>query len=295
MSRSPGRSPTYLREVKPNIFFGVPRVFEKIYAGVTAALAADPEKAKQFDDAIEAAGPIVEARTWGRATDEQNATYDFLDEAAFAGVRSLIGLDDCDLAITGAAPLPAEILTWFRAIGVPMTEVYGMSESSGPMTLNCWQPKPGTVGTAIPGCEVKLADDGEIICKGGNVFLGYYKEPEKTAEALDEDGWLHSGDIGVVDDDGLLPHRRSQEGAHHHGRRQEHQPRQPRSRAQDDPARRAGLRHRRSATVRQRVADARCGVRSGVGEEHRDRVQDAGRPRRSIRRSSTRCIVASVR
>jgi long-chain acyl-CoA synthetase len=200
----PGKIAEYLRDVKPNIFFGVPRVFEKIHAGVTAALAADPEKAKQFNDAIEAAGPIVEARTWGRATDEQNATYDFLDEAAFAGVRRRIGLDDCDLAITGAAPLPAAILTWFRAIGVPMTEVYGMSESSGPMTLNCWQPKPGTVGTAIPGCEVKLADDGEVICRGGNVFLGYYKEPEKTAEALDEDGWLHSGDIGVVDDDGYF-------------------------------------------------------------------------------------------
>jgi long-chain acyl-CoA synthetase len=200
----PSRIAEYLREVRPNIFFGVPRVFEKIYAGVNAALAADPEKAKQFDDAVEAAKPIVEARTWGEATTEQNATYDFLDEAAFAGVRALIGMDDCQLAITGAAPLPAEILMWFRAIGVPMTEVYGMSESSGPMTLNCWKPKPGSVGTAIPGCDVRLDDDGEVICKGGNVFLGYYKQPEKTAEALDEDGWLHSGDIGVLDDDGYF-------------------------------------------------------------------------------------------
>jgi long-chain acyl-CoA synthetase len=194
----------YLREVKPNIFFGVPRVFEKIYAGVNAALGADPEKGEQFADAVEAAKPIVEARTWGEATDEQNATYEFLDEAAFKGVRGLIGLDDCDLAITGAAPLPSEILMWFRAIGVPMTEVYGMSESSGPMTLNTWKPKPGSVGTAIPGCEVKLADDGEVICRGGNVFLGYFKEPTKTAEALDEDGWLHSGDIGEVDEDGYF-------------------------------------------------------------------------------------------
>jgi long-chain acyl-CoA synthetase len=200
----PSKIAEYLREVKPNIFFGVPRVFEKIYAGVNAALGADPEKGKQFDDAIEAAKPIIEARTWDTATDEQNATYDFLDEAAFASVRALVGMDDCQLAITGAAPLPAEILMWFRAIGVPMTEVYGMSESSGPMTLNCWQPKAGSVGTAIPGCDVRLADDGEVICKGGNVFLGYYKQPEKTAEALDEDGWLHSGDIGELDDDGYF-------------------------------------------------------------------------------------------
>ena len=194
----------YLRHAKPNIFFGVPRVFEKIYAGVNAALAADPEKGKQFDDAVDAAKPIVEARTWGEATDEQNATYEFLDEAAFSGVRGLIGMDDCQLAITGAAPLPSEILMWFRAIGVPMTEVYGMSESSGPMTLNTWKPKAGSVGTAIPGCEVKLADDGEVICRGGNVFLGYYKTPDKTAEALDDEGWLHSGDIGEVDDDGYF-------------------------------------------------------------------------------------------
>jgi long-chain acyl-CoA synthetase len=194
----------YLREAKPNIFFGVPRVFEKVYAGVNAALAADPEKAQQFNDAVEAAKPIVEARTWGTATDEQNQTWEFLDDVAFKTVRGLVGFDDCQLAITGAAPLPAEILTWFRAIGVPMTEVYGMSESSGPMTLNVWKPKPGSVGTAIPGCEVKLADDGEVICRGGNVFLGYYKEPEKTADALDDDGWLHSGDIGEVDDDGYF-------------------------------------------------------------------------------------------
>jgi long-chain acyl-CoA synthetase len=194
----------YLREVKPNIFFGVPRVFEKVYAKVNAVLSADPEKGKQFSDAIAAATPIVEARTWGETTEEQEQTYEFLDQVAFSTVRGLIGMDDCELAITGAAPLPAEILSWFRAIGIPMTEVYGMSESSGPMTLSAWKPKPGSVGPAIPGCEVKLADDGEVICRGGNVFLGYYKEPEKTAEALDDDGWLHSGDIGEIDEDGYF-------------------------------------------------------------------------------------------
>jgi long-chain acyl-CoA synthetase len=103
-------------------------------------------------------------------------------------------------AISGAAPITRELLEWFNAIGVPLSEIYGMSESSGPMT---WAPvkiKPGTVGPAIPGCEVKLADDGEVICRGGNVFLGYLNDPEKTGETL-TDGWLHSGDIGEVDDD----------------------------------------------------------------------------------------------
>ena len=120
-------------------------------------------------------------------------------------MRELIGLDQLDIAITGAAPIPAELLAWFRAIGVPLAEIYGMSESSGPMTFAANKVKPGTVGPAIPGCEVKLAEeDNEIICRGGNVFQGYLNEPEKTAEALDDDGWLHSGDIGTVDEDGYL-------------------------------------------------------------------------------------------
>ena len=193
----------YLREVRPNFLFGVPRVWEKIYAGVNAALAADPEKAKQFNEGVEAASPLAEKVDWGTATDEELATWDFL-QSVFAGVRGLVGLDECEAAITGAAPIPADILQWFRAIGVPLSEIYGMSESSGPMTWTANRVKPGTVGPAIPGCEVKLADDGEIICRGGNVFQGYLKEPEKTAEALDDDGWLHSGDIGVIDEDGYF-------------------------------------------------------------------------------------------
>jgi long-chain acyl-CoA synthetase len=195
---------SYLVAVRPNIVFGVPRVWEKIHAGVKAALGADPEKGAQFADGVEAALPIVEAMDWGTATDEQKATYDFLDEAAFSGVRELVGLDQVDVAITGAAPIPPDILRWFRAIGVPLSEIYGMSENCGPMTWTATRVKAGTVGPAVPGCEVRLADDGEIICQGGNVFQGYLKSPEKTAEALDDDGWLHSGDIGEVDDDGYF-------------------------------------------------------------------------------------------
>jgi long-chain acyl-CoA synthetase len=200
----PGQAAAYFREVHPNLVFGVPRVWEKIHAGVMAALAADPEKGRAFAEAVETAIPIVEAIDWHRATDEQRATWQFLDDVAFRAVREMIGLDACDLAITGAAPIPADVLRWFRAIGVPLSEVYGMSENSGPMTWAAYQVKPGTVGPAIPGCEVRLADDGEILCRGGNVFQGYLNDPEKTAEALDEDGWLHSGDIGVIDDDGYV-------------------------------------------------------------------------------------------
>jgi len=194
----------YLGHVKPHFMFGVPRVYEKVYAGVNAVLAADPEKSQKFAEALAAAEPIVEAMDWGTATDEQIATYQFLDEVAFKQVRELLGIEALECAVTGAAPLPAEILTWFRCIGVPLSEIYGMSESSGPMTWTATRIKAGTVGPAIPGLEVKLADDGEIICRGGNVFGGYFKAPDKTAEALDADGWLHSGDIGEVDEDGYF-------------------------------------------------------------------------------------------
>ena len=114
-------------------------------------------------------GRIVERA--GTGLDAQLVTGTLLDEVAFAPVRALVGLDQCEVAITGAAPIPADILRWFRAIGVPLSEIYGMSESSGPMTWTATRVKPGTVGPAIPGCEVQLADDGEASCatnRGGS-------------------------------------------------------------------------------------------------------------------------------
>ncbi|MEY2462591.1 MAG: long-chain acyl-CoA synthetase, partial [Acidimicrobiaceae bacterium] len=195
---------SYLKDVRPNIMFGVPRVWEKLHAGLTAALASDPTKKTQFDAAVEMAKPISIDRAWERSTPEQDATWQALQDAAFGPMRAAIGLEEIRFAISGAAPIARELLEWYNAIGVPLSEIYGMSESSGPMT---WAPvhiKPGTVGPAIPGCEVKLAADGEVICKGGNVFIGYLDDPEKTAESLDDDGWLHSGDIGEVDDDGYF-------------------------------------------------------------------------------------------
>jgi long-chain acyl-CoA synthetase len=195
---------SYAGQVRPNVMFGVPRVWEKVYAGVMGALAADPEKKKAVDEAVAAAGPIREKMTFGTATPEEIETYEFLDAVAFSTIRQLVGLDELEAAITGAAPIPPEILSWFRTIGVPLSEIYGLSETSGPMT---WEPervKPGYVGRACPGIEVKLAEDGEVLCRGGNVFRGYLNQPGKTAEVLDADGWFHSGDIGELDDEGYL-------------------------------------------------------------------------------------------
>ncbi|HEX6657467.1 MAG TPA: AMP-binding protein [Ilumatobacter sp.] len=194
---------SYLRDVRPQLLFGVPRVYEKIHAGVNAALAADPDKKRQFDDGVALATEIKRAQIAGIDTQDQRDTWDFLDAVAFSAVRQLTGLDQLRMATSGAAPIPAAILEWFTAIGVPLSEIYGMSESSGPMTYSPKRNKPGYVGQAIPGCEVQIADDGEVVCRGGNVFVGYLNQPAKTDEAL-VDGWLHSGDIGVMDDEGYL-------------------------------------------------------------------------------------------
>jgi long-chain acyl-CoA synthetase len=202
-----GQIASYLLDVKPHVGFGVPRVWEKIQAGVEAALSADPEKKKSFDDAIAAAIPIVTKRTLegeDALSDEEKGTLDFLDQVAFAQVRALIGMDEMVRAITGAAPIPLDLVNWYRAIGVPLSEVYGMSENTGPLTWDSVRVKAGSVGRALPGVEVALAPDGEVIARGGNVFTGYLNDPEKTADALDDEGWLHTGDIGEFDDEGYL-------------------------------------------------------------------------------------------
>jgi long-chain acyl-CoA synthetase len=194
----------YANEVHPNIMFGVPRVWEKIYGGVQAALAADPEKQKAVSDGVAAAGPIMEKMTFGTATQEEIETYEFLDAVAFSTIRGLVGLDQLDFAVTGAAPIPAEMLAWFRTIGVPLSEIYGLSETSGPLTWAPYKVKPGLVGEAVPGLEMKLDEEGEVMCRGGNIFRGYLNQAEKTAEVLDDEGWFRTGDIGEIDDDGYL-------------------------------------------------------------------------------------------
>ena len=195
---------TYLGPVKPNVVFGVPRVWEKVYGGLNAMISADPENAAKFDAAIEEAIPLRDKVTWGIATDAEAARLEEIDAENFALVRALLGLDEVGMAVTGAAPIPARLISWFRAIGIPLAEVYGMSENTGPMTFERFLVKAGTVGKKLPGTEVEIFPDGEVCCRGGHVFVGYLNDPEKTAEAIDEDGWLHSGDIGEIDDDGYL-------------------------------------------------------------------------------------------
>jgi long-chain acyl-CoA synthetase len=194
----------YARLVRPQTIFGVPRVWEKMHAAVEAFLAGDPATAAKFDAARAAALPLQLARRWRPLEPAEQATLDQLDAEVLAPARQLLGLDAVKYAVSGAAPLPIEVLEWFLAIGVPMSEIYGMSENTGPLTWEPWKVRPGTVGRPLPGVEVRLADDGEVLGRGGLVFPGYLDDPRKTAEALDADGWLHTGDIGTFDDDGYL-------------------------------------------------------------------------------------------
>ncbi len=194
----------YLAEVKPNVFFAVPRVWEKLHAGVLAAVSGDPERKAQLDQAIDIGKKYHDARLSGQdVPDDLQAAYEQAQEG-HALVKSLIGLDQCEVAFSGAAPIPHEVLWFFIALGLSMSEIYGLSETCGPLTWDPYAVRVGTVGRPWPGTEVRLDTDGEVLGRGGNIFQGYYKEPEKTAEALDDQGWLHTGDIGEIDDDGYL-------------------------------------------------------------------------------------------
>jgi long-chain acyl-CoA synthetase len=195
----------YLGQVRPTAFVGVPRVWEKLYAGIWSMAASDPERAADFQRAVEAGRTKERARLEGRElTAEERAAWERAEAEAFGLVRMLVGLDQCEAAVSGAAPIAPETFDFFRAIGVPLSQGYGMTESTGVITAEYDDPRPGTVGKALPGVEIRIADDGEVLARGGNVFPGYLHDPEKTAETVDDQGWLHTGDVGTIDDDGYL-------------------------------------------------------------------------------------------
>jgi long-chain acyl-CoA synthetase len=198
----------YLSEVRPVTFVAVPRLWEKAHAGVTAALSAEPNerRRKLVARALEVGRRAVRLEQEGKPVPAglrlQRALFDRL---VFSKIRARLGLDNCRAAVSGAAPISGEVLEFFLAIGLPMAEGYGLTENTAGATLNpVGRTRVGTVGKPLPGVEVSLADDGEILIRGGNVTAGYYKEPEQTAETFDADGWLHTGDVGRLDPDGFV-------------------------------------------------------------------------------------------
>jgi long-chain acyl-CoA synthetase len=196
----------YLKDVRPEFFFAVPRIWEKLYQGVNAAISGSPdEQREQAQQAFSSAIEKVRLEQAGKDVPDELAKAVEAAQPTFEFVRSLVGLDQVRIASTGAAPISPEILEWYHALGIKVAEVYGQSEDTGPTSWN--RPdevKIGTVGPTVPGVEVKLLDDGELLVRGGNVTEGYYKEPDLTAETFDGDGWLHSGDVAQIDEDGYI-------------------------------------------------------------------------------------------
>jgi long-subunit acyl-CoA synthetase (AMP-forming) len=198
---------SYLPQVHPNWFFAVPRIWEKLKAGLEAMLAGQPEEQrKPVEEALAASLERVRLRGAGEPVpDELEAKVAQADEQMFSNFRSMLGLDQLTAVNVGAAPTPVEVLEFFHALGIELAELWGMSETCGAGTCNRpGQVKIGTVGPPAPGCEIKIADDGEVLVRAEFVMPGYRNQPEKTAEALDADGWLHTGDIGELDDEGFL-------------------------------------------------------------------------------------------
>jgi long-chain acyl-CoA synthetase len=195
----------YLVEARPTEFVGVPRVWEKLMAGLQAGIAAEPDETKRqmAQGALAAAVSAYRLRREGKPVPAELAAVVERAQPLFMMLRSKIGLDRCTLAVTSTAPCRPEVHEFWAAMGLPLYEVWGMSELTGPATAvpNEDHQAPA-IGVAIPGVEVRLADDGEILVRGGNVMVGYYKDPEKTAEMIDSDGWVHSGDIGQLGSDG---------------------------------------------------------------------------------------------
>jgi long-chain acyl-CoA synthetase len=203
--RDPLKIMPNLAELKPTYFPSVPRIFEKIYTAANSGIEKEGGlKQKIFNWAIGVGKKMRAVERSGRQPGFLlKRQYAFADDKVLSKIRNLFG-GKLRLAVSGAAPINPEILTFFDAAGVLVLEGWGMTETSTAATISSPDDfKIGTIGKPFPGCEVKIADDGEILVKGPNVFQGYHKNEEATRETI-VDGWLHTGDIGEIDSDGFI-------------------------------------------------------------------------------------------
>lgn len=195
-------------QVRPTVFHPVPRIWEKAKAKLEAQLEADPNPARRallrwaIGIGIRKAQAARDNRSLGKIFEVQASVAAVLIGDRF---RRMLGLEEIDWVLSGSAPTPRDVFDFFSAIGVPICEVWGMSETSLAITINPREAiREGTVGLSLPGIEVKVAEDGELLVRGATVMRGYRNKPDQTAEAIDPDGWLHTGDIGTVDEDGYV-------------------------------------------------------------------------------------------
>jgi long-chain acyl-CoA synthetase len=195
----------YLLEAKPTAFVGVPRVWEKLMAGINAGLAAEPDETKRqmAQGALAASMQAYRLKRDGQPVQAELTSVVERAQPLFMLLRSKIGLERCHLAVTSTAPCRPEVHEFWAALGMPLYEVWGMSELTGPATsVPIDDHRAPSVGVPLPGVEARLGEDGELLIRGGNVMVGYYRDPVKTAEAIDADGWVHSGDIAQLGPDG---------------------------------------------------------------------------------------------
>ena len=195
-----------IKECRPTVFFGVPRIWEKFHVGLASKLGELTGGKRTLIDWSRKVCTEVNARRDRGAPLPRllQIQYALADRLVLKKLKAALGFDRARVLISGAAPIAPDVLAFFSSIDLPIREIYGQSEDTGPTSYNLpGRTRIGSVGPPLPGLEVKLSDDGEILVRGPNVFIGYYKEPEATAECL-RDGWLASGDLGAFDRDGYL-------------------------------------------------------------------------------------------
>jgi long-chain acyl-CoA synthetase len=198
----------HVADSRPTRFGAVPRIWEKLMAALEAGVAAEPDEARRSatHDAIDLGLRKVRMEQSGEAVpDELRAAWERADATIFSAIRAKLGFDRCESYLIGAAPAPLAVFEFFAAIGIPICEVWGMSETASIATLVPQDDlRFGTVGRVIPGVEIRLDEDGEVLVRGDTVMAGYRNQPEKTAETIGPDGWLRTGDVGRLDEDGFL-------------------------------------------------------------------------------------------
>jgi long-chain acyl-CoA synthetase len=206
-AESPETVPDNLREVQPTAFLAVPRVWEKMYSGITIALKdATPFQNWVYRRAMAIGYRMTDYRLQGEPPPLLLRLANQLAyRLVFRNIRRMLGLDRCRIALTGAAPIAPDLIRWYLALGLDMREVYGQTENCGVATIMPTERiKLGSVGKAAPWGEVMICPKGEILIRGDFLFMGYLNQPEKTVETIDARGWLHTGDIGAIDDEGYV-------------------------------------------------------------------------------------------
>jgi long-chain acyl-CoA synthetase len=198
--------PQDLRDVQPTIFGGVPRVWEKMLATVEIRMAdASRTKRALYRYAVREGRRLAPKRMKGPLSPPDRVRAALASALALRSVREKLGLSRTRIAVCGAAPIAPQVLEWFWALGIPVYEIYGQTENTAICTfMPAGDVRIGTVGKPLPDVELKIADDGEIVTRSPAVFLGYFRNDEATADTVDADGWLHTGDVGVIDEQGHL-------------------------------------------------------------------------------------------